>query len=129
MSFEERREVRGRECGGEWGAGDFEEEDGEGFEGRGGEERGGEVGLGGGEEVSEALEDGHLVDEFVDEGDVERRGEADAGEDGVADGGGFWDHVWLWCCGWRWWRCGGCHFGEIRVFGRMRVIKTGGGKF
>lgn len=110
MSFEEGSEVGGGGGGGgKGGAGDFEEEDGEGFEGRGGEEGGGEVGLGGGEEVGEALEDGHLVDEFVDEGDVERCGEADAGEERVADGGGLWDHVWFWCCCWWWWWRGGCH--------------------
>lgn len=50
------------------------------MEGRGGgEEGGGEGGFGGLEEVGEFFEDGHLVDEFVDEGDVGGSGEADAG--------------------------------------------------
>lgn len=65
--------------------GDFEDEDGEGLEGRGGgEERGGEGGLRGGELVREVLEDGPLVDELVDVRDVGGSGEADAGEQRVA---------------------------------------------
>lgn len=46
--------------------GELEDEDGGGLERRGGEEGGGERGFGGGEDVGEAFEDGHLVDEFVD---------------------------------------------------------------
>lgn len=74
--FGNRGEERGGGVGGEergGGEGEFEEEDGEGVERRRGgvgEEGGGEGRLGGGEEVGEALEDGHLVDEFVDVGDV-----------------------------------------------------------
>lgn len=64
--------------------GNFEEEDGEGSEGRRGvlrEESGGERRFCRGEEVGEPLEDGHLVDEFVDMGNVGVGGEADSGED------------------------------------------------
>lgn len=50
----------------------------------------GERGFGGGEEVGEALEDGHLVDEFVDVGDVGFDGEADSDEERVADWLIFW---------------------------------------
>ncbi|KAA8539294.1 hypothetical protein F0562_025986 [Nyssa sinensis] len=74
--------------GGEGVGGDFEDEDGEGLEGRGGvviEEGGREGGFSGREEVGEALEDGHLVDEFVDVWDVGLGGEAYSGEDWVAD--------------------------------------------
>lgn len=38
--------------------------------------------------MGEALEDGHLVDELVNVGDVRGGGEADAGEECVAGGGG-----------------------------------------
>lgn len=58
---------------GERGGGDLEDEDGEGSEGRRrvfGEEGGGEGGGGGFEEMGESLEYCHLVDEFVDVGDV-----------------------------------------------------------
>lgn len=78
------------ECGvfqgwGDDGVGrDFQEEDSEGGEWSGVEEGGGEGGFRGGEEFGELLEDGHLVDEFVDVGDVGGGGQADAGEEGVA---------------------------------------------
>lgn len=49
---------------------DFEDEDGEGLEGWGGEEGRGKRGLGGDALIGEAFEDGHLVDELVDVGDV-----------------------------------------------------------
>lgn len=75
--------VKGSEEG---GGGDFKEEDGEGDEGRGVEEGGGEGGFGGGEEVGETFEDGHLVDQFVDVGDVGGSGETDAGEEWVGVG-------------------------------------------
>lgn len=67
--------------------GDFQDEDGEGLEGIGVEEGGGEGRFGGGEEVGEALEYGHLVDQLVDVGDIENGGEPDSGEHGVSDGG------------------------------------------
>jgi len=57
--------------------------------GGGGEEGGGQGELGGGEEVGEAFEDGHLVDEFVDVGNVGGGGQADAREETVAQWGGF----------------------------------------
>lgn len=76
--------IGGRECrvveGSEGVWGDFKEEDGEGSERSGVEESGGEGGFSGGEEVGEAFEDGHLVDEFVHVRDVGGSGEADAGE-------------------------------------------------
>lgn len=66
--------------------GNFEKEDGERLERRGiGEEGGGERRFGGFEEVGELLEDGHLMDEFVDERDISLGGEADAG----VERGGF----------------------------------------
>jgi len=55
----------------------------------GGEEGGGQGGLGGGEEVGQAFEDGHLVDEFVDVGNIGGGGQADAREELVAQRGGF----------------------------------------
>lgn len=67
--------------------GDFQDEDGEGLEGIGVEEGGGERRFGGGEEVGEALEDGHLVDQLVDVGDIENGGEPDSGEHGVSNWG------------------------------------------
>lgn len=78
--------------GREGGGGDFENEDGEGCERRRGvcrEESGGERFDGGFANVSEALENRHLVDEFVDVGDVEDGGEAGAGEECVAGGSGL----------------------------------------
>ena len=69
---------------------EFEDEEGEGLERWGSEERGGEGGFGGGEEVGEAFEDCHLVDEFVDVGDVRWGGEADTREEWVA----CWCWVW-----------------------------------
>lgn len=84
------------------------------MEGWGSEEGGGEGGLGGGEEVGEAFEDGHLVDELVDVGNIGRGGEADAGEErgGFREGcGGL--RGWSWgrgrCCG------GHCLRNEDRV--------------
>lgn len=62
MRFDKGGEIGRRDGVGERGAGDFEEEDGEGLERARVEESGGETGLGGGEEMREALEDGHLVD-------------------------------------------------------------------
>lgn len=66
---------------------DFEDEDGEGLERRGGEEGGGEGGLGGDAVLRQAFEDGHLVDELVDVGDVGGLGQPDSGEERVA----HWD--------------------------------------
>lgn len=88
----------------------FEDEDGEGMEGLGIEECGGERGFGGGEEVGEAFEDGHLMDELVDVRDVQGGGETDAGEERVTHWGGLrqyggWSRRRSW---WRW-RCGGSH--------------------
>lgn len=71
----------------ERGFGNFEKEDGEGGEGGWGvvvrEESVGEGGFSGAAEVREFFEDGHLVDEFVDMGNVEDGGEADTGIDDV----------------------------------------------
>ncbi|KAF2318504.1 hypothetical protein GH714_008401 [Hevea brasiliensis] len=50
------------------------------------EEGGGEGGFGGNTVMSEALEDGHLVDHFVDVGGIIGGSEADPGEERVADG-------------------------------------------
>lgn len=50
--------------------GNLKDEDGEGLKRRGGEEGGGEGLLRGGEEMGKALEDRHLVDQFVEMGDV-----------------------------------------------------------
>lgn len=50
--------------------GNLKDEDGEGLKRRGSEEGGGEGLLGGGEEMGKALEDRHLVDQFVEMGDV-----------------------------------------------------------
>lgn len=74
---------------GKRGWGDFEDEDGEGLERRGGEEGGGEGGLGGDALLLEAFEDGHLVDELVDVGDVGGLGQAGSGEERVA----HWDRA------------------------------------
>lgn len=46
-----------------------------------GEKGSGEGGLCGGEEVSQAFKDGHLVDQFVDVGNVGGGGQADAREE------------------------------------------------
>lgn len=104
-----------------WRIGELEEEDCEGSEGgRGvwGEESGGERIGGGLEKVGEALENGHLVDELVDVGDVVDSGEADAGEEGVAVWGGVGKSDWGGGGRWRW-GCS-CHF--LGVFGRFLEV-------
>lgn len=70
----------------EGATGDLKEEDSERLEGRGVKESGREGGLGGGAEMGQPLEDGHLVYLLVDVGDVRRRGEADPGEERVEQG-------------------------------------------
>ena len=65
---------------GEGYRGYFEDENGERLERRRGEEIGGERRLSGGEEMSEALVNGHLVDEVVNVRDIGRDGETDSGE-------------------------------------------------
>lgn len=98
--------------GGEGGGGDFENKDGEGSERRRGvwrEESSGERFDGGFAHVFKALENCHLVDEFVDVGNVVDGGEADAGEECVSgrsgirecDSGGGRRRGWC-CCS--------CHF-------------------
>lgn len=113
--FENRVEMGAGGGGGEKGGGrELEDEDGEGGKRwRGGrrEEGGGERVDGGFEEVGEALEDGHLVDELVDVGGIGGGSEADAGEERVSGGGGVWESN-----GGvgrrRRWRCS-CHFPEV----------------
>ncbi|PON32068.1 hypothetical protein PanWU01x14_364430 [Parasponia andersonii] len=96
----------------------LENEDGEGQEWRGVKEGSEERGLGGGEEVGEALEDGHLVDQLVDLGDVGGLGQADPGEDRVAHWGRPLRHGGGWRRSWsrRRWRCCGGHFGFGMLF-------------
>lgn len=70
---------------GEGFRGNFKDENGEGSERRRGKEIGGERRFSGGEEMSEAFEDGHLVNELVNVRDIGGGGETDSGEERVAD--------------------------------------------
>lgn len=65
---------------GEGYRGYFEDENGERSERWRGEEIEGERRFSGGEEMSEALVDGHLVDELVNVRDIGSDGETDSGE-------------------------------------------------
>ena len=65
---------------GEGFSGNFKDENCEGLERRRGEEMRRERSFGGREEMSEAFEDGHLVNELVNVRDIGGSGETDTGE-------------------------------------------------